>query len=85
MGNRDSAYKGHTQNLLHSRTQGRSSYLKGTWVRLVRSNLLILETLLKRQEEIEAYPGSILLSAIWGSFFAMRMLVLSCWIRPLDY
>ena len=25
MGNRDSAYKGHPQNLLHSRTQGRSS------------------------------------------------------------
>ena len=28
MGNRDSAHKGHTQNLIHSRTQGRSSNWK---------------------------------------------------------
>lgn len=36
---------------------------------LGHSHLLILETLLKRQEEIETYPGNILLSAIFGSLF----------------
>ena len=33
VGNRDPTHKGHPQNLTHSRTQGRSSNLKGAWVR----------------------------------------------------
>ena len=34
VGNRNSTLKGCTQNFTHSGTQGRSSNLKGTWVRL---------------------------------------------------
>ena len=33
VGNRDFTFKGRTHNLTHSRTQGRSSGLKGAWVR----------------------------------------------------
>lgn len=35
VGSRNSALKGHTQNLSCSRPQGRSSNLKGAWVRSI--------------------------------------------------
>ena len=48
VGNRDPTLKGHPQNLTHSRTQGRSS--------LGQTHLLILESLPKRQRQLELIP-----------------------------
>lgn len=53
VGNGDSTLKRLTENLTHFRTQGRSSYLKGIWIRPT----LILESLQERQEAIRAHLG----------------------------
>ena len=66
-GNRDSTLKGHTQNPTHSGTQGRSSQFERS---LGETHLLILESLMERQDVMELTLGTqILTAAILGSSF----------------
>ena len=67
VGNRDSTLKGHTQNPTHSGTQGRSSQFERS---LGETHLLILESLMERQDVMELTLGTqILTAAILGSSF----------------